>query len=111
MATNSAVYGGGIYNGGNGNYIAPAGGDLRLTNVTIGENTATESAAGIHFQQGSSAYLVNCTVANNSLASASNGAGLMGNGAPALDFLNTLVANNTNSDGLNNCYQIPISTT
>ncbi|MBA3029339.1 MAG: CSLREA domain-containing protein [Desulfobacteraceae bacterium] len=110
VADNRADYGAGIYNGGNGSYYSPVGGNLRLENVTVSDNTAVESGGGIQFQQGSSAYLVNCTVVNNVNSSYSSGAGMMGNGAPALDFLNTLVANNRNNIGLDNCYQIPEST-
>lgn len=110
IAGNSADIGGGIFNGGNGNYDSPIGGKLRLENVTISENNAAQRAGAILFDQGSSAYLVNCTVADNVTASSSSGAGMAGNGAPALDFLNTLVADNRSSSGLDNCYQIVEST-
>ena len=111
IAGNSAFMGGGIYNGGNGNYTPPVvGGNLRLDNVTISGNTATDSCgAGILLSQGSSAYFVNCTIANNTNSNPSSGAGVCGNGANAFAFLNTLVVNNRYSGIVNNCYQISSS--
>ena len=108
---NSAFMGGGICNSGNGNYTPPVvGGNLRLENVTVSGNTATDSCgAGILLSTGSSSYFVNCTIANNTNSNPSSGAGVCGNGANAFAFLNTLIVNNRYSGIVNNCYQISSS--
>jgi hypothetical protein len=113
ISGNSASSGGGICNDGNGNYSSPVGGNLSLENVTVGGNTATDYyGGGIMLNQGSSSYFVNCTIANNTNSNSNatySGAGVFGLGANAFAFLNTLVVNNRNSGGVNNCYQISSS--
>jgi hypothetical protein len=81
-------------------------GTANLTNVTVSTNTANcpggGIGAGIIMQEGSSSYLINCTIANNIGAVGASGHGLCGNGSPTVDILNTIVANNTGE----NCYQM-----
>ncbi len=89
ISNNVAKFGGGVY----------AGGPITLTNATISGNRASTDGAGIY---AGTATLQNVTVTGNEAGHRGGGVALPGFGAMSLQ--NTLVAGNTDTDGVPDCF-------
>jgi len=75
-------------------------GDFTLTNSTVFDNAAPE-VGGIYGQDGSYEYtLTNCTISNNTSSSSGWAGGFsIGQGGNTVYIKNTILANNTSTDG------------
>jgi len=92
---NKALNGGGIYN--------DTGCSVTLTNCTIFDNqTTTQEGGGI--ENLGTMTLTNCTITGNSSPNSSYGGGVVNWYANAINIINTVIADNTDSDSNDDFY-------
>lgn len=90
-----------------GMYIGP-GSVLKLTNVTVAQNTAATSlGGGLFIDNNVNGTILNSTIASNQAPGPYSFGGGIAGGSPSLLLGNTIIANNTVGNGYNpiNCTQ------